>query len=126
MAEELLPGLVKVAEERLGRLGRPFTTLIIISAGLGIIAWGVAQVYKSVVAPIITFFGATVDPDLAESLIALAGVLIFFAVFFLVMYYGVGWIRSHTFDSKIRELEGQIASLKSELANEDAGQSGAG
>ena len=33
MGEELLPGLVKVIEERMGRVGRPFTTVIVIAAG---------------------------------------------------------------------------------------------
>lgn len=40
MGEELLPGLVKVVEERMGLVGRPFTTVIVIAAGLGVIAWG--------------------------------------------------------------------------------------
>lgn len=35
--EELLPGLIRMIEERTGRIGRPFTTLILVAAGLGII-----------------------------------------------------------------------------------------
>ena len=44
MGEELLPGLVKVVEERMGLVGRPFTTVIVIAAGLGVIAWGAGTV----------------------------------------------------------------------------------
>ena len=44
MGEELLPGLVKVVEERMGLVGRPFTTIIVIAAGLGVIAWGAGTV----------------------------------------------------------------------------------
>ena len=39
----VIPELLKVIEERLGRLGRPFTTLIVVTFGLGVVAWGSIQ-----------------------------------------------------------------------------------
>ena len=51
MGEELLPGLVKVIEERMGKMGRPFTTLVIVAAGIGIIAWGFGVFVSNILVP---------------------------------------------------------------------------
>ena len=39
MGEAFLPGLVKVIEERLGRLGKPVSTIFVLLLVLGIGAW---------------------------------------------------------------------------------------
>ena len=51
--EDLIPGLVRVMEERLGPFGRPLTTLMILAAALGVIAWGVTQVIDKLILPVI-------------------------------------------------------------------------
>ena len=66
--EDFLPGLVKVIEERLGFIGRPFTTVIVIFAGGGIIAWGANQIKAAIIDPFSNFvLGA---PELHKLLVS--------------------------------------------------------
>ena len=53
--EEFLPGLVRLMEERLGKVGRPLTTIVIISLALGAIAWGLRLFWDNAISPISQF-----------------------------------------------------------------------
>ena len=112
MGEELLPGLVKVIEERMGKLGRPFTTAIILAAGVGVIAWGFGVFYSNILAPILELVGVTVDSGLVRSLVAFAVLLFIVAVFILVVYYGIGWIGRRGVNARLQALETELAELK--------------
>ena len=48
----LLSGIAKMMEERFGRLGRLLGSLALLAAALGIIAWGIDQVWSKLVGPI--------------------------------------------------------------------------
>ncbi|MDO8749689.1 MAG: hypothetical protein Q7K03_00885 [Dehalococcoidia bacterium] len=56
--EELLPGLVRVMEERLGKLGRPLTTVVVLCLALGASAWGLKSFWDYMVFPIAQFVQA--------------------------------------------------------------------
>ena len=53
--EEFLPGLVRLMEERLGKVGRPLTTIVIISLALGATAWGLKLFWDNAISPISQF-----------------------------------------------------------------------
>ena len=113
---ELIPGLVAVAEERLGKLGRPLTTLVILFACLGVIFWGASLVFKEGVAPLLEFLGSDVANTpaavLALNWAALVG---FFSLIGLLIIY---WRNSNqtrriqTKRQRIQELEAELASLR--------------
>ena len=113
MGEELLPGLVKVIEERMGKLGRPFTTAIIVTAGLGVISWGVGMIYTNLLAPSFRLVGTTVDSGLVSSLVILSLLLLIIAVFVLMVYYGMSWIGRRGVNARLRAVESELAELKS-------------
>ena len=119
MGEELLPGLVKVIEERLGPFGRPFTTLIVIAAGLGIIAWGAGTVYGKVVEPAIAFFGVRVDSELATGLVALGAMVAIFVLGILAVAYGIERIRRRGVNARLQEQERQIRELREMVEAKD-------
>jgi len=50
--EEFLPGLVKIMEERLGRFGRPLTTILVVCIALGACAWGIKLFFDNAISPI--------------------------------------------------------------------------
>ena len=52
--EEYLPGLVKVIEERLGKFGRPITTIVVICVALGTATWGIRLFWDNAVWPLVT------------------------------------------------------------------------
>ncbi|MFC1995011.1 hypothetical protein ACFLVK_01230 [Chloroflexota bacterium] len=56
--EELLPGLVRIMEEKLGRFGRPLVIVVVISLALGAIAWGIRLFWDNAVSPISQFIQA--------------------------------------------------------------------
>ena len=78
--EEFRSSWINVIEERLGPLGRPFTTVIVVVAGLGIIAWGMTQVTNYVerflggFSLTIPYWGIT----LAQGIIVSIGILVLF------------------------------------------------
>lgn len=120
MGEELLPGLVKVIEERMGRFGRPFTTLIIVSAGTGIIAWAVSTVLNDVLVPIAKVLGGDIDPGLIELLQAVVGA-VFIALFVVLAIGGIVYLfrqfRDRSVNDKVRQLEAEVERLKSAAHN---------
>ena len=75
--EDLLPGLIKMMEERLGRFGRPLSTLVVLAAALGIIAWGFHQVWVKIITPVVrvvyTNNDVPISQEVAESGPALWG-----------------------------------------------------
>lgn len=119
MGEELLPGLVKVIEERMGKLGRPFTTLIILAAGFGIIAWGVGMIYTHILAPSLRVLGITADSGLGESLVILSMILLIMAMFILAVYFGIGWIGRRGVNARLRALEAELKSSKTANSEQD-------
>ena len=110
--EGLLPGLVRVIEERLGAIGRPFTTIMVISAGLGIIAWGAGTVYGKVVEPAISFFGVQVDSELATGLVAVGALVAIFVIGILAVSYGIERIRRGGVHARLQKQEQQIRELR--------------
>ena len=120
MGEELLPGLVKVIEERMGKMGRPFTTVIIVAAGVGIIAWGLGVFYSNILVPAFKMLGVTLDSGLVSSLVALSLLLLIVAVFVLAVYYGIGWIGRRGVNARLAALETELAALKSGKDDESA------
>ncbi len=69
--EELLPGLVEVTEERLGkRIGWPVTTAFIVVVFLGFGAWCLKLVVDNAVRPVISVFHVeSVSVNLVEVLL---------------------------------------------------------
>ena len=55
--EELLPGIIRLMEERFGRIGRPVTTALLFMLAMAIMAWCLGMVWDKVIAPILKFFG---------------------------------------------------------------------
>ena len=51
--DDFLPGLVKTLEERFGPAGRPLSTIVLLAACVWIIAGGVNQLVKIVIAPLV-------------------------------------------------------------------------
>ena len=111
--EGLLPGLVKVIEERMGKLGRPFTTVIIVAAGFGIIAWAIGAIINNLLAPSLSLVGVTVDSRLVQSLVSFALLLAIVAIFILAVYFGIGWIGRRGVNARLKALEDELAELKS-------------
>ena len=108
MGEELLPGLVKVIEERMGRLGRPFTTAMVILAGLGVMAWGGGIFFRNVIAPIVAFAGVAIDQELVASFVILAIVLAIFGGAVILTVYGVERIRGRGTDARLEHQETEV------------------
>ncbi len=73
--EELLPGLVRVMEERLGRFGRPLTTVMVINLALGASSWGLKLFWDNAIYPISQFIQTTleVQPITLEELVKKVG-----------------------------------------------------
>ena len=80
-------------EDRLGVLGRPFTTAIVVVVGLGVMAWGIHMVMSRVVVPIGNAIGATFDPELVSSFVTLAVVLLMVVVTVVATSAGLSWTR---------------------------------
>ena len=126
MGEELIPGLVRVIEERLGWLGRPFTTAMVILAGLGVMAWGGSMFFKNVLAPIIAFAGLNIDQDLVASFVILSMVVAIFGLGALLTAYGVEHIRGRGPSARLQQQESEIAELRGQLKSreQETGDSG--
>ena len=85
MEGNLIPGLVNMAEECLGKLGRPLTTLMVLMAVLDVSAWGAHMVWSKIVSPILDVSGVSTDSEVLAAvglfttltLITLAVVLVF-------------------------------------------------
>ena len=67
-------------EERLGRLGRPLSTLVLLAAALGIIAWGFHQVWSKVIGPLVRVAssgaGSPFSVDAAQSAGGIIGIVL--------------------------------------------------
>ena len=90
--EEFLPGLVKVMEERLGRFGRPLTTIVVISLALGACAWGIKLFVDNAVSPIykvilslMNIQGLSVEEFITPFVIYIA-LLIVISLIFYILY----------------------------------------
>ena len=96
---DLLPGLVRVIEERLGRFGRPFTTLIVVFAGLGVVAWGYERIVSAWVGPILS-------NDVEASAPVRFAILAFLCGGTMAVWYRFA---SHPLKQRIKELEQKLA-----------------
>lgn len=94
--EKFLPGLVKLMEERLGKFGRPLTTLVVISLALGALSWGIKLFWDNLVSPISKFIQIIyeVQPITSEdfvnkvitpSVVCIMLLLIIFIIFQLIV-----------------------------------------
>ena len=119
MGEELLPGLVKVIEERLGPLGRPFTTLMVILAGLGVMAWGCKEIYQAFVTPILDAVGVEPGPDAVEQALAFVGLVGFIAIVLWLAVYASDRIQGRRFSSRLRNQDEEIKRLREQLESRD-------
>ena len=119
MGEELIPGLVRVIEERMGWLGRPFTTTMVILAGLGVMAWGGSMFFKNVIAPIIAFAGVEINQELVAAFVILAMVVAIFGLGALLTAYGVERIRGRGSSARLQQQESEIAELRSQLESRE-------
>lgn len=81
--EEFLPGLVKVMEERLGPLGKPLSTLLVLVITLAAIAWCVNFLWRTVIEPFIAEF----DPGIAHVAATWGG-----PVFVGFVWYLIWWM----------------------------------
>ena len=97
------------------RIGRPLSTLMVLMAILGIIAWGASMVYKTFIGPIIAYAGVNIDPDQAEALIGLASAAAIFGVVVFAGFYAADWLRNRGVGARLRQQEGQIEALQAEL-----------
>ena len=112
MAEELIPGLVKVAEERLGILGRPLTTAMVIAAIIGIIAWGADQAISKIVSPVLTLTGISADSELLGSIVLLSTLTVFLVASVLLTVYLSGRIRSGSANERLQNQQLEIDRLQ--------------
>ena len=67
-------------EERLGRFGRPLSTLVVLAAALGIIAWGFHQVWVKIITPVVrvvyTNNDVPISQEVAESGAGIVGMVV--------------------------------------------------
>ena len=92
--EHFSPGLLKVIEERLGRFGRPTTTLVVIAVALGLISWGVKSFIDNAVLPLSQLIKTIMDtqvitPEVVLRPLASFGVyiiLVIISIFFIKRY----------------------------------------
>lgn len=61
MHEGLLEGLIRVLEERLGRIGRPLTTIVVICLALEFSSWGLKLFWDNAASPIANFIQTTIE-----------------------------------------------------------------
>ena len=115
MGEELIPGLVKVIEERLGPLGRPFTTVMVFLAGLGVMAWGCGMIYKVVIAPILPYVGIEPGPDVVAQALAFVGIMGFIGLAIWVMVYLSDRSKERQFSAKLEKQEAELRQLREQL-----------
>ena len=115
MTEELVPGLVRVSEERLGIAGRPLTTLMVLSAVVGITSWGVKQFFTSIVDPVLRIFGLHADSELVGAITILATLTLFIVASIFVTVYGVDWLRRRGVNARLQAQEKEIQELRNQL-----------
>lgn len=73
--EELLPGMVRMMDERFGRMGRPITTVLLFLLAMAIMAWCLGMIWDKFLAPVLKFFGiefAVVSAELGADVFLMA------------------------------------------------------
>ncbi|MBI2172414.1 MAG: hypothetical protein HYU30_10455 [Chloroflexi bacterium] len=136
--EDLLPGLFKAMEDRLGKHGRPITTGLIVLVALGLAAWMIGLITNNIVAPLFRVAkpllkgkSFTVEgPDITALTLSLLVVGILVVGVFLLLNRKVKEIRfkneiigklaSSTY-YKTEELEGLIQKAQQELTSTSEG-----
>ena len=103
-------------EERLGPWGRPFTTVMVVLAGLGIMAWACGAIYKTFVGPILGMIGIEPGPDIVAQALALAGLAGFTGIILWLMVYAADRFHGRRFSTRLQEQENQIEQLRTRLA----------
>ena len=115
MGEDLLPGLVRVIEERLGPFGRPLSTLVIISAALGVAAWGIHQVVDKIVRPVVRVLPDGAGDVFSIEAVQSVGGIVAIVIGTLVAEY----VYSKTRRKREQKLQQEIEGLRNRL--DDAG-----
>ena len=112
MEGSLIQGLVTVMEERLGRFGRPFTTIMVVVVGLGITAWGGHMVWSKIVQPILNLSGVDTNPELLSAIGLFVTIASIMAAIILLITYVSEKIRSRSFDTRLAAQEAEIRRLR--------------
>ncbi len=130
--EELLSGLVRVMEERLGRFGRLLTTVLVLSLALGGIAWGLKSFYDNAIWPLTQLIQGILDnrgtsEDLKRhalsSGIYIIGLVILSFVFLIVYHKTIRQPAMRVAEFYQQKTGACISELKTYISNaEKAGQ----
>ena len=112
VAEELIPGLVKVAEARLGKVGRPLTTAMVFLAIVGIMAWGADMVFSKIIAPVLKVTGIHEDSELMASIAILIILTIVVVGAVVFTSYGVQWIKDSRLRARLQRQEEELKELR--------------
>ena len=91
MGEAFLPGLVKVIEERLGRLGKPVSTIFVLLLVLGIGAWMLDLFIGKVVLPIANFLDDVISSQTFEIDVGSTITIVVVLVFTTLIIAGFSW-----------------------------------
>ncbi|MBI4188650.1 MAG: hypothetical protein HY529_05535 [Chloroflexi bacterium] len=89
--EEFLPGLVRIMEERLGKFGRPLTTIVVLALAFGAIAWGLNLFWYNVVSPISKFIQTILEvrpftlEDFVKTVITPLAILIILSIILFIL-----------------------------------------
>lgn len=121
--EEFFPGLLKMIEERLGRFGRPITTVVVICLALGVIAWGLNQFIGSAITPMARFIQTLFSEEDVLTVAKLRGpvtAIIGYLIFLLLVWAIFVWLTRRLSRRHIRRI--QEAITKSEKVAADAAE----
>ena len=113
MGQDSLGTLVRIIEERMGPVGRPFTTAIVVVSGCAVIAWGLGVIYNKLVAPIGSFLGVDVGRDTVTSIVSVASLALVLGALVALL----GHLQGRGKDAKIRELQAEVQVLRGEGEN---------
>ena len=109
-------------EERLGKVGRPFTTLLVIAVGLGIIGWGFRSFYTTVIGPILAALGVEVAASLAEAIVGWAALFALLSLSFYLLIRGLRRLPERGSTTRIRQLESENAELRTAADKHSVGE----
>lgn len=123
--EEFLPGLVKVMEERLGRFGRPFTTLLVVAVGLAVLVWSMDLIYGKAIGPAIDLLGDGTPSSLLRAFVVFGSSLGGYAVGCLVVYLLIMLPRRkrlEKYESDLAAYMRVVEELKERLDSDNSGK----
>ena len=110
MEEFLSAKLLEKVEERLGLLGRPLTTLAMLVAVLGVIAWGGDQIVQKAVQPIVALVSRLVVGDYSPNAYIIVGQYVGIIVLAAITLRVSGYLLKRQIRSKQESLARHIES----------------